>query len=61
MLEDMAIGGLREATRLCRIDIPRDDLQAITNKTVKNFNVNPGQRSAEDQIADALRLQEAAS
>jgi alcohol dehydrogenase class IV len=47
-------------TRLRQIDIPRDDLQAIANETVKNFNFNPGQRSAEDQIADALRLLEAA-
>jgi alcohol dehydrogenase class IV len=47
-------------TRLRQIDIPRDDLQAIANETVKNFNFNSGQRSAEDQIADALRLLEAA-
>jgi len=47
-------------TRLRQIDIPRDDLQVIANETVKNFNFNPGQRSAEDQIADALRLLEAA-
>ncbi len=47
-------------TRLRQIDIPRDDLQLIANETVKNFNYNPGQRSAEDQIADALRLLEAA-
>ena len=47
-------------TRLRQIEIPRDDLQAIANETVKNFNFNPGQRSAEDQIADALRLLEAA-
>ena len=47
-------------TRLRQIDIPREDLQTIANETVKNFNFNPGQRSAEDQIADALRLVEAA-
>jgi alcohol dehydrogenase class IV len=47
-------------TRLRQIDIPREDLQLIANETVKNFNYNPGQRSAEDQIADALRLLEAA-
>ena len=43
-----------------QIDIPRDDLQNIANETVKNFNFNPGLRSAEDQIEDALRLLEAA-
>jgi alcohol dehydrogenase class IV len=47
-------------TRLRQIDIPRDDLQNIANETVKNFNFNPGLRSAEDQIEDALRLLEAA-
>ena len=47
-------------TRLRKIGIPRDDLQTIANETVKNFNFNPGLRSAEDQIEDALRLLEAA-
>jgi alcohol dehydrogenase class IV len=47
-------------TRLRQIEIPRDDLQTIANETVKNFNFNPGLRSAEEQIADALRLLEAA-
>ncbi len=47
-------------TRLRQIDIPWDDLQTIANETVKNFNFNPGLRSAEDQIQDALRLLEAA-
>jgi alcohol dehydrogenase class IV len=47
-------------TRLRQIGIPRDDLQNIANETVKNFNFNPGLRSAEDQIEDALRLLEAA-
>jgi hypothetical protein len=55
----MPMPGLREATRVRQIDIPRDDLQAIANETVKNFNFNPGQRSAEDQIGDALQLLEA--
>jgi hypothetical protein len=31
----------------------------ISRMSVKNFNFNPGQRSAEDQIGDALRLLEA--
>ena len=47
-------------TRLRQIDIPRDDLRNIANETVKNFNFNPGMRSAEDQVEDALRLLEAA-
>lgn len=47
-------------TRLRQIDIPREDLRLIANETVKNFNFNPGMRSAEDQIQDALLLLEAA-
>ena len=47
-------------TRLRQLDIPRDDLPNIAKETVKNFNANPGARSAEDQIADALKLLEAA-
>jgi alcohol dehydrogenase class IV len=47
-------------TRLRQIDIPRGDLQTIANETVKNFNFNPGMRSAQDQIDDALKLLEAA-
>ena len=60
MLEDMGMGGLREVTWLRQIDIPWDDVQAIVSETVRNFDINPSQRSAEDQIADALRLLEAA-
>ena len=56
----MGMGGLCEATWLRRIDIPWDDVQAIVNETVRNFDINPSQRSAEDQIADALRLLEVA-
>jgi alcohol dehydrogenase class IV len=47
-------------TRLRQLDIPREALPGIAAETVKNFNANPGARSAEDQIADALRLLEAA-
>jgi alcohol dehydrogenase class IV len=47
-------------TRLRQLDIPRDDLAGIAAETVKNFNANAGVRSAEEQIADALRLLEAA-
>src|SRR4029077_5956820 len=47
-------------TRLRQLDIPREDLRAIANETVKNFNANAGVRSASDQIGDALRLLEAA-
>jgi alcohol dehydrogenase class IV len=46
--------------RLREIDIPREDLGVIAGLTVKNFNANAGARSAEDQIAGALRLLEAA-
>lgn len=45
---------------LRQIDVPRDDLPAIARETVKNFNANAGVRSAEQQIADALALLEAA-
>lgn len=47
-------------TRLRDIGVPRDDLQGIANETVKNFNANAGVRSVSDQIADAMRLLEAA-
>jgi alcohol dehydrogenase class IV len=47
-------------TRLRQLDISREDLQAIANETVKNFNANPGVRSREDQIEQAVRLLEAA-
>ena len=47
-------------TRLRQLDIPREDLRAIASETVKNFNANAGARSPEDQIADAMRLLDAA-
>jgi len=47
-------------TRLRQLDIPRDDLRAIADETVKNFNANAGARSPQEQIADAMRLLEAA-
>ncbi len=47
-------------TRLRQLDIPREDFPKIAADTVKNFNANAGVRSQEDQIADALRLLEAA-
>jgi alcohol dehydrogenase class IV len=47
-------------TRLRQIEIPKDDLQAIADETVKNFNFNPGLRSVQDHISDSLRLLEAA-
>ena len=58
-LEDMYTA-MGMPTRLRQLDIPRDDLPNIAKETVKNFNANPGARSAEDQIADALKLLEAA-
>ena len=47
-------------TRLRQLEIPREDLQAIADETVKNFNFNPGLRSAQEQVEDAWRLLEAA-
>jgi alcohol dehydrogenase class IV len=47
-------------TRLRQLAIPREDLPAIANGTVKNFNANPGVRAPKDQIEDAMRLLEAA-
>jgi len=47
-------------TKLRQIAVPKEDFQTIANETVKNFNFNPGERSAADQIADALLLLEAA-
>ncbi len=47
-------------TRLRALDIPRDELAAVARETVKNFNANAGARSPEAQVADALRLLEAA-
>lgn len=53
-------GGVGVPTRLRQLDIPREDLQAIADETVKNFNFNPGLRSAQEQVEDARRLLEAA-
>jgi alcohol dehydrogenase class IV len=47
-------------TRLRQLQIPRDDLARIADDTVKNFNANAGMRSPQQQIADAMRLLEAA-
>lgn len=47
-------------TRLRQLDISRADFPAIAGETVKNFNANAGARSPEAQIAEALRLLEAA-
>ena len=46
--------------RLRDLDIPREDFAKIAGETVKNFNANAGARSQEAQIADAMRLLEAA-
>ena len=51
---------VRVPTQLRQIDIPRDDLQTIANETVKNININPGMRTAQQHIHDALKLREAA-
>jgi alcohol dehydrogenase class IV len=47
-------------TRLRQLQIPREDLRAIANDTVKNFNANAGERSPTEQIEDAMRLLDAA-
>lgn len=47
-------------TQLRQLEIPKDDLLGIAKETVKNFNANPGMRSAEEQVQEALRLLEAA-
>jgi alcohol dehydrogenase class IV len=46
--------------RLRELEIPREELALVAQQTVKNFNANAGARSAEDQVAGALRLLEAA-
>lgn len=47
-------------TRLRQLQIAREDLPPIANETVKNFNANAGVRSPQEQVADALRLLQAA-
>ncbi len=47
-------------TQLRQLQIPRADLPAVAAETVKNFNANAGLRPSQDQIADAIRLLEAA-
>ena len=46
--------------RLRDIDVPREDFAKIAAETVKNFNANAGARSQETQIAEAMKLLEAA-
>ena len=47
-------------TRVSQLDIPKDDLINIARETIKNFNANRGARSPDEQVADALKLLEAA-
>jgi alcohol dehydrogenase class IV len=47
-------------TRVRQLSIPREDLRAIANDTVKNFNANAGMRSPSEQVENALQLLEAA-
>ena len=47
-------------TRVSQLDILKDDLINIARETVKNFNANRGARSPDEQVADALKLLEAA-
>ena len=46
--------------RVVQLDIPRDDLIGVARETTKNFNANRGARSPDEQVADALKLLEAA-
>ena len=46
--------------RLRDLDIGKDDLPEIAAETVKNFNARASFRSADDRIANSLRLLEAA-
>ena len=46
--------------RLRALGIPRAELPDVARETVKNFNANAGARSPEAQVAEALRLLEAA-
>jgi len=47
-------------TQVRQLDIPEDDLIGIARETIKNFNANAGARSPDEQVADALRLLQAA-
>lgn len=47
-------------TRVRQLEIPREDFPKIAADTVKNFNANAGARSPDAQVADALRLLDAA-
>jgi alcohol dehydrogenase class IV len=57
---DALYTGLGMPTRVRQLDIPREDFSKIAADTVKNFNANAGARSPDAQVADALRLLEAA-
>lgn len=46
--------------RLRDLSIARDDLPAVAAETVKNFNARASLRSADERIANSLRLLEAA-
>ena len=57
---DAIYAGTGMPTRVGQLGIPQDDLPNIAAETVKNFNANRGARSPEQQVADALRLLQAA-
>jgi alcohol dehydrogenase class IV len=47
-------------TLVRQLDIPEDGLIDIARETTKNFNANAGARSSDEQVADALKLLQAA-
>lgn len=57
---EVLYGRLGMPVRLRQLGIPREDFGSIAGETVKNFNANASVRSPEDQVADAVRLLNAA-
>ncbi len=53
-------GRIGMPVRLRQLGIPREDFDSIAGETVKNFNANASVRSPDDQVADAMRLLDAA-
>ena len=58
-LEDL-LRAMGMPTRVSPLQFPRGDIPIIAGETVKNFNANPGARSADERIAASIALMEAA-